>query len=163
MSRQVTKAAGNRYCQARLEAAKSNEKLCSRAGAAEYIGCISEDSIKKYELGITNPPNDVVAVMADAYNAPELAVWYCASECPLGKNCREVPQMPPERTFIRVSNSLGTLNQTLRELSQIMDDGVCDERERKQLPQLMEDFLEARRRMDEALAVLEKLQKEMSI
>lgn len=32
MQSRVTKAAGNRYCQARLKAAKYNEKLLTRAG-----------------------------------------------------------------------------------------------------------------------------------
>ena len=59
---------------------------------------VTEDSLKKYELAINRPPNIVVAMMADAYNAPELRPWYCANECPLGKDCREVPEMPPERT-----------------------------------------------------------------
>lgn len=63
MARQVTKAVSNRYCQARLEAAKCNDKLASRASTAEVLGCVSEDCIKKYELGITKPPNDVVAIM----------------------------------------------------------------------------------------------------
>ena len=34
MPRQVTKATGNRYCQARMRAAKYNEKLLTRSGAA---------------------------------------------------------------------------------------------------------------------------------
>ena len=47
MSRQVTKASGNRYCQARLEAAKYNERFASRASAAEEIPGVTEDSLKK--------------------------------------------------------------------------------------------------------------------
>lgn len=158
MARQVTKAGANRYCQARLEAAKCNERLASRAGASEELGCVSEDCIKKYELGITKPPNDVVAIMADAYNSPELVLWYCANECPLGKNCREVPEMPPERTFIRLTNTLNRLNTSMRELAEIMDDGIEGDEDKKKILRLWDDFLEARRRIDETLAVLEKLQ-----
>lgn len=158
MARQVTKAVVNRYCQARLEAAKVNERLASRAGASEVLGCVSEDSIKKYELGITKPPNDVVALMADAYNAPELIVWYCANECPLGKNCREIPEMPPERAFVRLTNTLEKLNGSMKELAEILDDGVIELSEAGTASQLRDDFLEARRRMDETLTVLEKLQ-----
>jgi hypothetical protein len=158
MSRQVTKAGANRYCQARLEAAKCNDRLASRASASEEIGCISEEALKKYELGVTRPPNDVVALMADTYNAPELVLWYCANECPLGKNCREVPEMPPERTFVRLTNTLNRLNASMHELAEIMDNGAEDEAERKKIPRLWDDFLEARRRIDETLAVLEKLQ-----
>ena len=53
MQSRVTKAAGNRYCQARLKAAKYNEKLLTRAGAVDYLPGVTEDSLKKYELDIT--------------------------------------------------------------------------------------------------------------
>lgn len=70
MQSRVTKAAGNRYCQARLKAAKYNEKLLTRAGAVDYLPGVTEDSLKKYELDITKTPNTVVALMADAYAEP---------------------------------------------------------------------------------------------
>ena len=158
MARQVTKAVGNRYCQARLEAAKCNEKFASRIGAADELPGVTEDSLKKYELDITRPPNDVVALMADAYNSPELILWYCANECPLGKNCREVPEMPPERTFIRLTNTLNRLDASMRELAELMDEGVENDAEPDRIPKLRDEFLEARRRIDETLAVLDKLQ-----
>lgn len=160
MARQVTKAVANRYCQARLEAAKCNDRLSSRAGAAEELGCVSEDCLKKYELDITKPPNDAVAIMVETYNAPELAVWYCANECPLGRWCREVPQMPPERTYIRLTNTLDRLNGSMREFAEILDDGIIDTTEAEKALQLWDDFLEARRRIDETLAILEKVQRQ---
>lgn len=158
MARQVTKAVTNRYCQARLEAAKYNDKFSSRASAAEELGCITEDSLKKYELDITNPPNDVVAIMADAYNSPELIMWYCANECPLGKHSREMPKMPPERAVLRMTNVADDITISLQELSKILDDGRVDDEEREKIPKLFEDFLEVRRRVDEILTVLEKVQ-----
>lgn len=158
MPRQATKAAQNRYCQARMEAAKFNDRFAARATAAEEISGVSEEMLKKYELDITKPPNDVVALMADAYRAPELILWYCAHECPLGKNCREVPEMPPERTFVRLTNTLNRLGEAMRELAQLMDDGPEKEADDTRIPRLRDDFLEARRRIDETLTVLEKLQ-----
>ena len=160
MPRQVTKAGGNRYCQARLEAAKCNERFGSRIGAAEELPGVTEDSLKKYELGITRPPNDVVALMADAYNAPELILWYCANECPLGRNCREVPEMPPERAFIRLTNTLNRLKDTMKELAAVMDDGIDRPEDGGRIRSVYEDFLEARRRIDETLTVLEKLSRQ---
>lgn len=159
MTRQVTKAGDNRYCQARLDAAKWNEKLLTRVGAADVIGCVTEDSIKKYELGLTKPPNDIVAVMADAYNTPELVLWYCSNECPLGKNCREVPNMPPERTYVRMTNTLNKLSMAMQELAGIMDNGIDGEAEQRKIPKIWEEFLEARRRIDEILTVFEKTQR----
>lgn len=160
MSRQATKACGNRYYEARMRAAKYNEKLLTRAGAIDYLPGVTEDSLKKYELDITRPPNIVVALMADAYNEPELRAWYCVNECPLGKDCREIPEMPPERVLIRLQNAKTGVNDVAAALSAILDDGKVDESEAEQLPQLRDELLEVRRRMDEALAVLEKLQRE---
>lgn len=159
MPRQATKALGNRYFEARMRAAKYNEKLLTRAGAVEYLPGVTEDSLKKYELDITRPPNVVVALMADAYNEPELRAWYCSKECPLGKDCREIPQMPPERVLIRLQNAKTGVDSVAATLSDILDDGVIDENEAKQLPELRDGLLEVRRRMDEALALLERAQK----
>ena len=97
--------------------------------------------------------------MADAYNEPELRSWYCANECPLGKDCREIPDMPPERILIRLQNAKSGVNAVASTLSDILDDGIIDAKEAEQLPQLRDDLLEVRRRMDEALALLERAQK----
>lgn len=48
MQSRVTKAAGNRYCQARLKAAKYNEKLLTRSGAVDYLPGVTEDSLKTH-------------------------------------------------------------------------------------------------------------------
>lgn len=160
MPRQVTKASQNRYCQARLEAAKYNDRFASRASAAEELPGVTEDSLKKYELDITRPPNDVIALMADAYNAPELILWYCSHECPLGRNCREMPEMPPERTFVRLTNTLNKLDDAMRELAELMDDGAEKDADSTRIPRLRGEFLEARRRIDETLATLEKMQRQ---
>lgn len=156
MPRQATKAVGNRYYEARMQAAKYNEKLLTRAGAAECLPGVMEDSLKKYELDITRPPNVVVALMADTYNAPELRSWYCANECPLGKDRREMPVMPPERVVIRLQNTLKLALEIPDTLAEFMDDGVLDADEARKMPELYEQFLELRRRVDEGLAVMEK-------
>ena len=159
MARQATKACGNRYFEARMRAAKFNERLATRAGAVEFLPGVTEEMLKKYELDITRPPNIVVALMADAYNEPELRSWYCANECPLGKDCREIPDMPPERILIRLQNAKSGVNAVASTLSDILDDGIIDAKEAEQLPQLRDDLLEVRRRMDEALALLGRAQK----
>lgn len=159
MSRQATKAVGNRYFEARMRAAKYNEKLLTRAGAVEYLPGVTEDSLKKYELDINRPPNIVVALMADAYSEPELRHWYCVNECPLGKDCREIPEMPAERALIRLQNSVYQMEQLVRQISLLMEDGTLDEDEKGAVPQLRDTLLEFRRRADENLAVLERAAK----
>lgn len=159
MPRQATKALGNRYFEARIRAAKWNEKLQTRAGAIDYLPGVTEDSLKKYELGINRPPNVVVALMADAYNAPELRAWYCVNECPLGTDCREIPDMPPERALIRLQNSVYEMEQLTRQLSLLMEDGQLSEDEQPLIPQFRDRLLEFRRRADENLAALERAAK----
>ena len=159
MSRQATKARGNRYYEARMKAAEYNEKLLTRAGAAECLPGVTEDSLKKYELDITRTPNTVVALMADAYNEPELRSWYCANECPLGKDCRDIPEMPAERALIRLQNSVYEMEQLIRAISRMMEDGKVTAEELPLIPQMRDKLLEFRRRADENLAVLERAEK----
>lgn len=159
MPRQATKAMGNRYCKARLNAAKYNEKLLTRAGAADFLPGVTEDNLKKYELDITKPPNDVVALMADAYNEPELRNWYCVHECPLGKDCREIPEMPAERALIRLQNSVYDLEQITRKMSLLMEDGNFSTVDHSIIRKLRQGILECRRRADENLVVLERAEK----
>lgn len=62
----------NVYFRARKEAAKYNERLSSREGAAELLG-VSASTLADYELGNTKVvPVDKVVLMADLYNCPEL-------------------------------------------------------------------------------------------
>ena len=70
-----TKAADNMYCKCRLAAAKYNDKLNSREGAAELLG-LSPSTLAGYELNLTKVvPVESIALMADVYNAPELRRW----------------------------------------------------------------------------------------
>lgn len=156
MPRQATKAAGNRYFEARMRAAKFNEKLLTRAGAVEYLPGVTEDSLKKYELDINRPPNIVVALMADAYSEPELRAWYCSHECPLGGDCREIPEMPAERALLRLQNTLGEMDDAVKQLAEIMEDGQITEDEQPLIEPLRASLLELRRRTDENLTALEK-------
>lgn len=161
MARKITKAAGNVYCQARLKAAEYNERFATRAGASDLIPGVTEDSIKKYELGITNPPCEVVVLMADAYNAPELKKWYCANQCPAGKDCREIPDMPIERMIIRIQNAADDLDEAAENFAQIVDDGVIDDEELSVIKKLRTQFLETKQRLDEIIAECDKILKDV--
>lgn len=159
MPSRVTKAVENRYCQARLKAARYNEKLLTRAGAVDSLPGVTEDSLKKYELGINRPPNTVVALMADAYAEPELRSWYCANECPLGKDwVTEIDDMPPERTAIRMQRQLAVMQDALEEFAGIVEDGIVTNEELERVPEIKKQFLQARQKVDEMLAAIEKIE-----
>ena len=62
MSKYATKAAGNMFCQARYEAAKFNERLGSREGAAEELG-VDRTRLARIELGSVTPYPEEVLLM----------------------------------------------------------------------------------------------------
>lgn len=147
MGRDPTKAIENPCFRCRKEAAKYNDKLYSREGAAELLG-VSVSSLADYELGITKViPVDKVVLMAELYNAPELKAWYCSSECPIG------------RSFPMPSSDLTTVERTtLNLLRQLRQDDV--EKVREKLIDITADgVITADERVDlaEILAYLDKL------
>lgn len=144
MARQATKAIQSVYCQARLEAAKWNEKLLTRVGAVEHLPGVTEDSLKKYELGITKVPHDVVLLMADAYNAPHLLNYYCLHECPIGHQrtlSDEVVEL--DRVTLKLLKRLRVdqLEEIKEKLVDIAEDGVISEEEKPDMAKIM-DYLD---------------------
>lgn len=141
MGRDPTKAIENPCFRCRKEAAKYNDKLNSREGAAELLG-VSVSSLADYELGITKViPVDKVVLMAELYNAPELKAWYCSSECPIG---RSYPMPSSELTTVERTtlNLLRQLRQDdvekVREkLIDITADGVISDDERVDLAEIL--------------------------
>lgn len=160
MPKQVTKAADNVYCQARLRAAHFNDDFATRKGAVEHLPSVTEDSLKKYELDINRPPNDVIALMADAYNAPELRTWYCGNECPLGKHLQGISTQSSQHAFVRLINALNDVDKLLVMLASVMDDGkITNEAERRQIDEVEKQLLTIYRRTNENLAMIEKAKK----
>jgi len=130
------------YFQCRKTAAKYNEKLESREGAAEYLG-ISVSSLANYELGITKVvPVDVVMRMADLYNAPQLKNLYCKNECPLGKEqslAVEVKSL--EAVTVKIVSNLdsGLIGEMKKRLLQIAEDGqLSSEEEEKDFRKIVQ-------------------------
>lgn len=79
MSKFATKAAANMFCQARYEAAKSNERLSSREGAAEEIG-IDRTRLARIELGSTIPYQEEVLLMSFTLVQNILSTITCFSQ-----------------------------------------------------------------------------------
>lgn len=110
MSKFATKAAANMFCQARYEAAKLNERLSSREGAAEEIG-IDRTRLARIELGSTIPYQEEVLLMADCYKAPELKGNYCREMCPLGKNMPKIENAGLDRISLRMLSSFKKISE----------------------------------------------------
>lgn len=142
MGRDAMKASENPCFRCRKEAAKYNDKLYSREGAAEMLG-VSVSSLADYELGITKViPVDKIVLMAELYNAPELKAWYCTTECPIGKSF----PMPSadistvERTTMQLLKRLkqDEVENVKDTLIDITADGVISSDERVDLVQILE-------------------------
>ena len=95
MPKMATKAADNVFYKARMEAAKWNDKLSSREGAAEVTG-LDRTRIAYIELGTITPYPEEILILADCYNAPELCNHYCARMCPIGCQNTSTPVSNPQ-------------------------------------------------------------------
>ena len=84
MGRGATKAQGNPWYEARINASTWDDRLYSREGAAEMLG-MSVSSIADAELGLSKVmPVDKAVLMSDLYKDPALLNYYCLHECPIG-------------------------------------------------------------------------------
>lgn len=142
MGRRPTKAADNPFCKARIEAAKYNDRLLSKEGAAELLG-VSVSTLSDYELGVTKTiPPDMVVKMADLYNAPELENYYCTNMCPLGGDIPKAEIADLDRITVRTLSAFRKLKSTKELLLDITEDGVVDESEKADMEKVLEDLEE---------------------
>lgn len=145
MGRDATKAAGNVWYEARMNAAKYDGRLRSREGAAELLG-MSVSAVADAELGLTKfTPVDKAVLMADCYNSPHLLNHYCLNECPIG--CRRPlsdEDLDIDRVTVRLLKSLrvGQLEDIKDKLLDIAEDGVITDDEKPELKEVM-SYLDA--------------------
>ena len=150
MGTRPTKAKDNIFCKARLDAARYNDKLKSRAGAAEALGYASESTISDWELGISVPTPEAVLKMSDLYNAPELINTYCHNLCPLGWDIPEITAQDLDRISIKALSSFQKISKTKEELLDIVSDGIISEDEQQTLNKVLSS-------LDELNAVTQEL------
>jgi len=122
MGAKPTKAAGNVYCQARLEASAYDERLKSREKAAEMLG-YDTSTVAGWELGSKRPSPEAVLLMADTYNAPSLCNHFCVSECPLGKDVPTVVDGNLDRLTLLLLGTMKNIKEAKKELIDITADG----------------------------------------
>jgi transcriptional regulator with XRE-family HTH domain len=150
----------NQYFRARKEAAKHNERLSSREGAAELIGC-SVSTLSDYELGLTkNVPPDRVCKMADLYYAPELKGLYCLHECPIGRDLPISGQLKTiEQIAIQINRGLSTqsIERIKLDLLDIASDGKVSDDEKPKLASILDDLTQLQRAIDDLRVLAEKL------
>lgn len=123
MPKKATKAAGNVFYEARTEAAKCNDELSSREGAAGWLG-IDRTRLARIELGSLIPYPEEVLLMAEAYNSPELNNRYCCKMCPIGKHTiPEIEMLQLDHLVIQILASLQRAEGVDRTMIEVVADG----------------------------------------
>ena len=144
MGRRPTKSAENPWCKARLEAAKYDDRLLSREGAAERLG-MSVSAVSDAELGLSKcMPVDKAVLMADLYRAPYLLNHYCLNECPIGGRLPISDEvLGIEKITLKLIKSLRVddLKEVKEKLVDIAADGIISEDEKPELQNVL-DYLE---------------------
>lgn len=137
-----TKAADNMYCKCRLAAAKYNDKLNSREGAAELLG-VSPSTLASYELDLTKVvPVESIMLMSDVYNAPELKSWYCTNVCPLGEDLPKTEIAELDRLTVKTLATLRKVAEVKDDLLEIAADGVISPDEKPRLDNILKTLNE---------------------
>lgn len=135
MGRRSVKSDKNIYQQLREDCNLTREK------ASELMSGISDDRIEKIENGKTLIHPDEVLQFAKAYNSPELAINYCALECPIGqKYVHEVKPQELSGTVLEILDSINNLNAYKEKLITITADGIITEDERPDLDAICEEL-----------------------
>ncbi len=135
MGRVSTKENKNVYQQKREELGLSREK------ASELLKALPAERIEKIENEKTIPHPDEVLVMADGYKSPELCNYYCANECPIGK--QYVPEIKIKdltQIVLEMLASLNSMHKKQERLIEITADGIIDNDEIKDFVQIQEDL-----------------------
>ena len=141
MANIAAKTSSNVFYKARCEAAKHNETLSSREGAADIMS-IDRGRLYRIESGIAYPYPEEIRLMADLYNAPELENYYCTNICPLGRDMPKVDVTDIDRISLRALSTFRKLSITKELLLDITEDGVISDDEKGDLNKILANLEE---------------------
>lgn len=146
MGRASVRENKNRYQLAREELGLTREK------AAELLEVLSPERIEKIENERTDPHPDEVLLMSRKYKKSSLCNYYCANQCPIGREY--VPEVRMGELSAIVLEMLASLNAVGKQrdrLIEIAADGVISGDE-------IDDFLRIRRELERISLTVEALQ-----
>lgn len=135
MGRMSTKENKNIYQVRREELGLSRDK------ASELLGVLPPERIEKIESEKSLPHPDEILVIAEGYKMPNLCNYYCANECPIGR--QYVPEIKIKDLSQIVLEMLASLNAMQRKqerLIEITADGLIGEDEIKDFVQIQEEL-----------------------
>ena len=144
MGKKSTKEDKNIYFLSREEAGMT------RAEAAEAL-YISEDRIERIEYEKSAPHPDEVLAMADCYKNPTLCNYFCAHECPIGREY--VPEVKIKDLSQITLEMLANLNALVKEKDRLVEITV----DGNITPDEMPDFKRIQNRLEEMSLVVDAL------
>ena len=146
MGRISVKANKNLYQTRREELGLSREK------ASELLESIPPERIEKIENQKSLPHPEEVLVMAEAYKTPNLCNYYCANDCPIGKQyVPEIEMKDLSQIVLEMLASLNAMRSKQERLIEITVDGIIDGEEIK-------DFVHIQKELEKISITVETLQ-----
>lgn len=149
MTKIATKAVGNVFYEARFQAAKTNDGLSSREGAAEELG-MDRTRLARVELGSIAPYPEEVLLMANLYGTPELKYNFCREMCPLGYDVPKLELEDLDRITVKAMCTFRKMAETKEVLLDITEDGIISDDEKPELETVMQN-------LDEVSAIVQSL------
>ena len=124
----------------------------SREKASELLESIPPERIEKIENQKSLPHPEEVLVMADAYKTPNLCNYYCANDCPIGKQyVPEIEMKDLSQIVLEMLASLNAMRGKQERLIEITVDGKVDGEE-------IRDFVHIQDELEKISITVEALQ-----
>lgn len=124
----------------------------SRENASELLEWISPERIERIENEKSNPNPDEVLQMADKYKLPSLCNYYCANQCPIGREyVPEVKVKELSQITLELLASLNAMNAKRERFIEITVNGKIDDDE-------ITDFVHIQEELERISVTVETLQ-----
>ena len=132
---------------------KTRESLqLTREAAGELLESITPERIEKIENERSLPHPDEVLVMAEKYKQPSLCNYYCANQCPIGR--QYVPEVKLKDLSQIVLELLASLNAVSKQKDRLIEITVDGEISDDQI----EDFVSIQEELERISVAAETLQ-----
>lgn len=124
----------------------------TREAASDLLQTIAPERIEKIENERCLPHPDEVLVMAERYKQPRLCNYYCANQCPIGRQyVPEVKVKDLSQIVLEMLASLNSMQKKQERLIEITVDGQISGDE-------LEDFLYIQEELERISIAVETLQ-----
>ena len=132
---------------------KTREALhLTRESASELLESISPERIEKIENERSLPHPDEVLLMSEKYKQPRLCNYYCAHQCPIGRQyVPEIEMKDLSQIVLEMLASLNSMSKQKERLIEITVDGKISGDELK-------DFIGIQEELEKISMAVEALQ-----